>query len=346
MASGGPDRRIRPALPDRGAVEAAAERIRPHVSRTPLLESPLLDRHLGGRLLIKAEVLQHTGSFKFRGACNRIGRLSGDERAAGVVAFSSGNHAQGVARAARIHGAPATVVMPADAPAVKLRGARAYGADVVAYDREREDRREIARALAERAGRAMVEPFDDPDVIAGQGTVGLEIAEQTAGLGCRPDAVVAPVGGGGLIAGIGLGLDAREKGVPLVGVEPAAYDDTRRSLESGRREANPPGRRSICDALAVPTPGELTFALNRRRLETCLAVGDDDVRTAMAVAFAHFRLVVEPGGAVALAAVLSGRISCRDRVIVVVASGGNVDRGTFVDALDGADWTAPPLAVG
>lgn len=346
MASGGPDRRSRPALPDPGAVEAAAERIRPHAVRTPLLESPLLDRRLGGRLLVKAEVLQRTGSFKFRGACNRIGRLSADERAAGVVAFSSGNHAQGVARAARIHGAPATVVMPADAPAVKLRNTRAHGADVVAYDREREDRREIARALAERTGRTLVEPFDDADVIAGQGTVGLEIAEQAAGLGCRPDAVAAPVGGGGLIAGIGLGLDAREKGVPLVGVEPAAFDDTRRSLESGRRETNPPGCRSICDALAVPAPGEMTFVLNRRRLETCLAVSDDDVRTAMAVAFAHFKLVVEPGGAVALAAVLSGRLPCRDRAVVVVASGGNVDRETFVDALDGADWTAPPLAVG
>ena len=310
-------------LPTQDDVEAAAQRIETLAVRTPLLEAPLLNRHLGGRLLVKAEVAQRTGSFKFRGAYNKISALTDQEKSAGVVAFSSGNHAQGVAHAAQLLGVPATIVMPADAPAIKLRNTRAYGAEVVTYDRGREDREDIGRGIAARTGAALVKPFDDPYIIAGQGTVGLEIVEQTAGRGCRPDAVVGPVGGGGLIAGMGLGLDAKTSGIPLFGVEPEDFDDTRRSLDSGRQETNPPGRNSICDALLAESPGEVTFTLNRKRLDACVTVSDADVQTAMAVAFSHLKIVVEPGGAVALAAVLSGQVVCRDRTVVVVASGGN-----------------------
>ena len=333
------------ALPNRNDVEAAAQRIQGLAIRTPLLESPLLNRHLGGRLLVKAEVTQRTGSFKFRGAYNKISALTDQEKLAGVVAFSSGNHAQGVAHAAQLLGVAATIVMPADAPAIKLRNTRAYGAGVVTYDRDREDREDIGRDIAARSGAALVKPFDDPYIISGQGTVGLEIVEQAIEMGCRPDAVVGPVGGGGLIAGMGLGLDAKLPGVPLFGVEPADFDDTRRSLDTGRREANPPGRHSICDALLAASPGKVTFALNRERLEACLTVSDTEVQTAMAVAFTHLKIVVEPGGAVALAAALSGRVTCRDRTVVVVASGGNVDPDTFAAAIDVVDWSAPPIAI-
>lgn len=331
--------------PNQDDVEAAARRIETLAVRTPLLEAPLLNRHLGGRLLVKAEVAQRTGSFKFRGAYNKISALTDQEKSAGVVAFSSGNHAQGVAHAAQLVGVRATIVMPADAPAIKLRNTRAYGAEVVTYDRDREDREDIGHDIAARSGAALVKPFDDPYIIAGQGTVGLEIVEQTIGMGCRPDAVVGPVGGGGLIAGIGLGLDAKMPGIPLFGVEPEDFDDTRRSLASGRREANPPGRHSICDALLAAFPGEATFALNRERLEACVTVSDADVQTAMAVFFSHLKIVVEPGGAVALAAVLSGQVACWDRTIVVVASGGNVDPDTFAAAIDTVDWNTPPLAI-
>ena len=299
----------------------------------------------GGQKTSPGEVAQRTGSFKFRGAYNKISALTAQEKSAGVVAFSSGNHAQGVAHAAQLLGVAATIVMPADAPAIKLRNTRAYGAAVVTYGRDSEDREEIGRDIAVRSGAALVKPFDDPYIIAGQGTVGLEIVEQTVEMGCRPDAVVGPVGGGGLIAGVGLGLDARMPEIPLFGVEPEDFDDTRRSLDSGRREANPPGRRSICDALLATSPGKATFALNRERLEACLTVSDKDVQTAMAAAFVHLKIVVEPGGAVALATVLSGRVACRDRTVVVVASGGNVDPDTFAAAIDAVDWSAPPVAI-
>ena len=332
-------------LPNQDDVETATQRIQTLAVRTPLLEAPLLNQYLGGRLLVKAEVVQRTGSFKFRGAYNKISALTDREKSTGVVAFSSGNHAQGVAHAAQLLDVPATIVMPADAPAIKLRNTRAYGAEVVTYDCDRENREDIGRDIAARTGAALVKPFDDPYIIAGQGTVGLEIVEQTAGLGCRPDAVVGPVGGGGLIAGVGLGLDAKMPGIALFGVEPEDFDDTRRSLDSGRRETNPPGRNSICDALLAESPGEATFALNRERLAACFTVSDADVQTAMAAAFSHFKIVVEPGGAVALAAVLSGQITCRDRTVVVVASGGNVDPDTFAAAIDTVDWNTPPLAI-
>ena len=332
-------------LPSASDVKSAAERIRGHAIRTPLLEAPLLNRFLGGRLLVKAEIMQRTGSFKFRGAFNKISSLYDFGKTTGVVAFSSGNHAQGVAYASQLLGVPATIVMPADAPNIKLSNTQAYGATVVTYDRNNEDREEIGRDIAVGTGAELIQPFDDPDIIAGQGTVGLEIVEQLAKHGAHPDVVVSPVGGGGLVAGIGLGLDLDETGIPLFGVEPEGFDDTRRSLLSGQRETNLPGPISICDALLAEAPGEITFKLNRSRLEGCLAVSDKEVQTAMAAAFAYFKIVVEPGGAAALAAVLSGQIPCQNRCVVVVASGGNVDPQTFAASLDNVEWNAPPLAM-
>lgn len=316
-------------------IQAAAARLAGVAVRTPLLESPLLNARLGGRLLVKAEPLQRTGSFKFRGAYNRISLIPAADRDKGVVALSSGNHAQGVAAAAGMLGLSATVVMPADAPAIKRTNTESLGARVVAYDRHCDDREAIAAEIASRTGATIVKPYDDPGIIAGQGTIGLEIAEQAAALGVRPDAVLVCCGGGGLVSGTALALAETASGVPVWCVEPAAFDDTRRSLAAGERLGNPPEARSICDALLSPTPGELTFALNRRLLAGGLAVDDDQVRHAMRTAFEDFKLVVEPGGAVAIAAVLSGQIEISGRIVVVVASGGNVDPGTFAQALAG-----------
>lgn len=321
------------ALPTAADVRAAADRLAGVAIRTPLLESPLLNARLGGRLLVKAEPLQRTGSFKFRGAYNRIAQIAPEQRAMGVVATSSGNHAQGVAAAAALFGIPATVVMPADAPAIKRHNAEALGATVVAYDRDRDDRNAMTEELAQRSGATVVPPFDDPAIIAGQGTVGLEIAGQTDALGIRPDAVLVCCGGGGLVSGTALALSETLPGVPVWCVEPAAFDDTKRSLAAGKRLSNPPEARSICDALLSATPGVMTFALNSRLLAGGLAVGDDEVRLAMRVAFEMLKLVVEPGGAVAIAAALTGKIPVAGRTIVAVASGGNVDPETYRNAL-------------
>jgi threonine dehydratase len=310
-------------------VEAAARRLSGVVRRTPLLESDALNALAGGRLLCKAEVLQKTGSFKFRGAYNAISQLD----AAAVVAYSSGNHAQGVAAAARLLGVPATIVMPADAPAIKIANTRAYGAEVRLYDREREEREEIGAEIAQRTGAALVRPYDDPRIIAGQGTAGLEIAEQVGELGVRPDAALVPCGGGGLVAGCGLALKAAFPELEMFAVEPEAFDDTARSLATGERQRVAPGARSICDALLVPTPGELTFELNRRQLAGGITVSDVEVERAMALAFRHLKLVVEPGGAVALAAALSGGLDVRGQSVIVVLSGGNVDPDTFAGAI-------------
>jgi len=321
-----------PAIDD---LEAAAARLAGVAVRTPLLESPLLNDRLGGRLLVKAEPLQLTGSFKIRGAYNKIAGLPADRRAAGVVAFSSGNHAQGVAAAARLLGVAATIVMPADAPAIKRRNTEAWGARIVPYDRLRDDREAIGAAIAAETGATLVRPYDDPAIIAGQGTVGLELAEQCAAAGAHPDAVLVPCGGGGLSAGIATALADRLPGVPVHPVEPAGFDDTARSLAAGARLANAPGGSSLCDALLGPIPGEVTFAVNRRLLAPGLAVDDAAVLAAMAAAFEAFKLVVEPGGAVALAAVLSGAVPTAGRTLVAVASGGNVDPAVFMRALAG-----------
>ncbi|MCC7048083.1 MAG: threonine/serine dehydratase [Alphaproteobacteria bacterium] len=314
-------------------IEQAAVRIGGQAVRTPLLESPALNRLGGGRILVKPEVLQRTGSFKFRGAYNCVSQIPPGARAAGVVAFSSGNHAQGVAAAANLLGMPATIVMPSDAPAIKVESTRAWGAEIVFFDRQRDDREAVARTIAASKRASIVPPYDHPHVIAGQGTTGLEIAADVRALGAEPAAVVVPCGGGGLIAGTSLALAATLPGVPVYAAEPAGFDDTARSLKSGQRERTQPGAKSWCDALLAPTPGEITFAINRKTLRGGLAVADDEVAHAMRMAFTHLKLVVEPGGAVALASILSGKLDARDRTVVVVCSGGNVDSSVFANAL-------------
>ncbi len=318
--------------PSYADIEAAATRLRSVVRRTPLLESEALNAIVGGRLLLKAESLQRTGSFKLRGAYNAISQLERQP----VVAYSSGNHAQGVAAAAKILGVPATIVMPADAPAIKLASTEAWGATVRLYDRQREVREEIGAELAERTGAALVKPYDDPRIIAGQGTVGLELAEQAKEIGVTPDVALIPCGGGGLAAGCGLALKQAFPEIDIFAVEPDGFDDTTRSLAAGTQVTNAPGATSICDALLAPTPGELTFALNRRQLTGGVAVSDAAVEHAMALAFRHLKLVVEPGGAVALAAALDGRVATQHRTVVVVLSGGNVDPELFARVLASA----------
>lgn len=314
-------------------VTAAAALLAGKAVLTPLLESEALNALAGGRVLIKAESLQHTGSFKYRGAYNRLARLSPEERGRGVVAYSSGNHGQAIAAVAQLLGIGATVVMPADAPSVKLSGVRRRGAAVVTYDRATEEREAVAARISEETGATIVPPYDHPLIIAGQGTIGLEIAEQAAEAGVRPSAVLVPCSGGGLIAGCATAIRDRWADAEVYSVEPAGFDDTARSLASGRRERAIPGAETICDALRVPMPGEITFGINRSLLTGGFAVDDRDALGAMAAAFHHLKLVVEPGGAVALAAVLTKRYHCRGRSVVVVCSGGNVDQETFVQAL-------------
>jgi threonine dehydratase len=320
-------------LPGFAEVQAAAGRLAGVVRRTPLLAGTPLDGLTGGRLLFKVESLQHTGSFKFRGAYNRLVQLDAAGRRAGVVAYSSGNHAQGVAAAARLLGIPATIVMPSNAPATKLENTRALGAEVVPYDRYTEDREQIARRIVAERGATLVPAYDDPQVVAGQGTVGLELMQQAAELGLTPDQVLVPTSGGGLTAGTAIAVRALAPAAVVYGVEPEAFDDTRRSLAAGMLLRNPPEARSICDALQSSPPGRLTFAVNRELLAGILTVSDAEVETAMARAFRHLRLVVEPGGAVALAAALAGRISLAGRTTAIVLSGGNVDAATFIAAL-------------
>jgi threonine dehydratase len=316
-------------LPGLADVEAAADRLRGVVRQTPLLESDALNALVGGRLLCKAECLQRTGSFKLRGAYNTISQLDGQP----VVAYSSGNHAQGVAAAAKLLGVPATIVMPADAPAIKIANTRTLGAEIRLYDREREVREEIGAEIALRTGADLVKPYDDPRIIAGQGTAGLEAVVQARAQGSAVDVALIPCGGGGLIAGCSIALGAAFPEVSIFAVEPQGFDDTARSLAAGERVANAPGAQSFCDALLAPMPGELTFALNRRHLAGGLAVSDAEVARAMALAFSHLKVVIEPGGAIALAAVLSGRFDARGRTVLVMLSGGNVDAGLFAEAL-------------
>ena len=324
---------IAASAPGLADIEAAARRLVGQAVVTPLLEHPALNERAGGRVLIKAENLQRTGSFKFRGAYNKISQIPEAVRARGVIAYSSGNHAQGVAAAARLLGIAATIVMPADAPAIKIANTKAFGAEVVFYDRHREAREEVTeRLLAERQA-TLVRPYDDPDIIAGQGTCGLEIARQAEAAGARLDAALVCCGGGGLIAGTATALAELVPGIAVYAVEPAGFDDTARSLAGGRRVSNDPAARSICDALLVPTPGELTFAINRRRLAGGLVVDDREVAAAMGYAFRVLKLVVEPGGAVALAALLSGKFDARDKTVAITLSGGNVDPQTFAEAI-------------
>ncbi len=326
----------RSRLPDLAALRAAARRIAGTAVRTPLLESPALNETLGGRLLVKAEVLQRTGSFKFRGAYNRMRQIPEADRARGVIAFSSGNHAQGVAAAAQLLGLKALIVMPEDAPRIKVANTRGYGAEIFFYDRYKEDRQAVALKLLETRPATLVPPYDDPEVIAGQGTAGIELVEDAAALGLSLDAVAVPCSGGGLLSGIALALHELSPATVVHGAEPEAFDDTARSLAAGARQRNRPGARSICDALQADTPGELTFAAMQGRVASALPVSDAEVAGAMKTAFAYFKLVVEPGGAVALAAALAGKLPVKGRTVAVVCSGGNVDPAVFCRMLSEA----------
>ncbi len=323
----------RPPGPEFAEVAAAAKRLAGQAVETPLLESSALNEALGGRVLIKAETLQRTGSFKFRGAYNKISQLPEAAKAAGVVAYSSGNHAQGVAAAAALRGVRATIVMPADAPAIKIDNTRSHGAEVLLYDRASEVREAVAARLVEERGATLVRPYDDPDIIAGQGTCGLEIARQAAAKEARLDAVLIPCGGGGLTAGCAIALAQASPWSEVHTVEPEGFDDTARSLAAGRRQKNQAVTRSFCDALLASTPGELTFAVNQRLVRGGLAVSDAEVARAMAYAFRTLKLVVEPGGAVALAALLARRFDARGKTIAIVLSGGNVDPETLAHAI-------------
>src|SRR5436189_2541420 len=317
------------ALPTAADIDAAARRLAGVALRTPLLTSPVLDALTGGRVFLKAETLQRTGSFKFRGAYNKLAQIPQAARLGGVVAFSSGNHAQGVAAAAALLGMPAVIVMPSDAPRPKRERTAALGAEVVLYDRAREDRAAIAGAIAERRHAALVPPYDDPLVIAGQGTAGREIVEDLAAQGLLPDVVAVTASGGGLTAGIALAVKARAPQAVLYTAEPEGFDDHARSFRSGQREKNAALSGTICDALMAQTPGELTFAINRELVGEGTAVSDAEVAAAVAFAFRELKLVVEPGGAAALAALLSGKIDVSGKTVVVVLSGGNVDPELF-----------------
>ncbi len=324
---------IHPSLPVYADIEAAAAALAPVAVRTRLLSSPVLDAQTGARVFIKPEVLQRTGSFKFRGAYNRLSLIPLAERGRGVVAFSSGNHAQGVAAAAQLLGLPATIVMPADAPAFKRERTKSYGARVVLYDRDRESREEIAQKIASESGATLVPPFDDPRIIAGQGTVGLEIAEDLRALGAAPDIVSAPASGGGLMAGVALAIHHHFQQAKFLTAEPDGYDDHARSFASGQRQRHHAQNRTFCDALMAPEPGELTFAINHGLGAGGVTATDAEVTQAMAFAFRELKLVVEPGGSVALAALLAGRMDARGKTVVIVLSGGNVDAGLYADAI-------------
>lgn len=316
-------------LPTNADIEVAARVLAPVAVRTRLVTSPALDVLTGARVFLKPEVLQRTGSFKFRGAFNKLSSISEAARKAGVVAFSSGNHAQGVAAAAQILNMPAVIVMPSDAPVSKIERTKSYGAEVVPYDRDKEDRDAIARDLASKRGATVVPPYDDPWVIAGQGTVGREIAEDFAALGLVPDLVSAPASGGGLMAGIALATKAKFPNAGLMTVEPYGFDDHARSFSAGERQPHRAVGRTICDALMASIPGEITFAVNEKNGVKGVTATDDEVAKAVAFAFRELKLVVEPGGAVALAALLAGHIDARGKTIAIVLSGGNVDADLY-----------------
>ncbi|GGE42839.1 serine/threonine dehydratase [Agaricicola taiwanensis] len=314
-------------------IEAAAARLKGHAVRTPLQPNAALDERTQGRILIKPEMLQVSGSFKFRGAFNRIVQIPEADRARGVVAWSSGNHAQGVAASAARLGIPATIIMPKDAPALKIANTRGYGAEVRLYDRYLEDRDAIGLAIAAETGAVVVPPFDDPDVMAGQGTVGLEMAQDAKAMGLVFDDVLVCCAGGGLSSGVATAIKTFMPEARIWTVEPLGFEDTARSLEGGTPVTNSPSSRSICDALQSPTPGKLTFPILQRLGAGGLVVSDEEALDAMAYSFRNLKLVVEPGGAVALAAVLSGKLAVEGRTVGVVMSGGNVDRAMYERAL-------------
>lgn len=323
------------SIPSYADIEKAVERIRGHVIKTPLLESELLNERVGGRILIKAEVLQKTGSFKVRGATNKVKSIIEQKKPTRLIAFSSGNHAQAIAVTAKKFGIPVTVVMPETAPPIKIQNTKAYGAEIIFYNPRLDNREQMAVQLLQEQGSVLVKPYDDPVVIAGQGTVGYEIVQQTQELGIDDCAVVAPCGGGGLVSGIALAVKHHRPNARVWAVEPEYYNDTQRSLKSGKRENNEHSApASICDSIITPTPGEITFRINARYLEGVVCVSDNEVKNAMKSAFNTYKLVVEPGGCVGLAAVLSGKIDIKGRTVVVILSGGNADSALYAHILE------------
>jgi threonine dehydratase len=322
-------------LPDAADIAAAAKRLAGVAVRTPLINAPVLDERLSARVFLKLETLQRTGSFKFRGAYNKIASIPPDQRAAGVVAYSSGNHAQGVAAAARLLGMRATIVMPSDAPRAKRQRTAALGAEIVPYDRDTQDRALIGERIARERGATLVPPYDDPLVIAGQGTIGAEIVEDLRWLNLRPQIVLIGASGGGLAAGIALGIKAKVPAAELYIVEPEGFDDTLRSFASGQRESNARLSGTLCDALMSATPGALTFPITQALIGQGFTVSDDEVARAVRYAFEELKLVVEPGGAVGLAALLAGKLDVKGKVVVGVLSGGNVDAELFAKLISG-----------
>jgi threonine dehydratase len=314
-------------------IEQAARRLKGQALETPLLESPVLNERVEGRVLVKAECLQRTGSFKFRGAYNRISQVQAEEYRGGIVACSSGNHAQGVAEAARICGLKSVIVMPSDAPQIKIDRTRRSGADIVFYNRETEDRNAIAEDLCAKLGAVFVPPFDDRHVMAGQGTAGLELAAQAKARGAEVDSVLVPTSGGGLAAGVALAVRAAFPSAKVYCVEPQGFDDYQRSLATGERQRNAANGGSICDALLIAEPGRLTFEVNIHELAGGVSVADAEVRDAMAFAYRELKVVVEPAGAIALAALLSGRFKAEGRTVAVILSGGNVDAKLFSEVI-------------
>ena len=316
-------------------IEAAASRIARHAVRTPLIESPALNDKLGMRVLIKPETLQRVGAFKFRGAYNRLVQLTPDQARTGVVAFSSGNHAQGVALAAQMLGMPALIVMPSDAPTIKIEATRGYGAEIQFYDRMSQDRVAMANQAARERGAVVVPAFDDLDIIAGQGTVGLELVQQVQARGLALAAFIAPVGGGGLLSGCATAIKALSPKTAIIGVEPAEYDDTLKSLQAGKKQSVSPGFRTLCDALESPSPGDLTLPILQATVADIAVVTDAEVTLAMRYAYTTLKLVVEPGGAVGLAALLAGKVPLArpGATVGLVLSGGNVDPGLFARVL-------------
>ena len=319
--------------PEFSDIVEASQRLKGRAVRTSLVRSDVLDEITGGRIFLKPECLQRTGSFKFRGAWNFISRLNAHDNSGGVVAYSSGNHAQGVAAAARMMGIPALIVMPEDAPAIKKRNTIALGAEVVTYDRFGESREEIGDAIARERNACLVPPYEHPWIIAGQGTAGLELVEDLNERGETLDVMLVCTGGGGLTAGVALAVQAMAPNAKVYACEPEGFDDYGRSLAAGERVSNVPGAMSICDAIVTPTPGELTFSVNQPRLSGGLAVSEAEVRAAVRFAFETLKLVVEPGGAVALAAVLAGKIDCKDKTVAATLSGGNADAALMLDIL-------------
>jgi threonine dehydratase len=314
-------------------IRAAATRLHGHARRTPLLGSPFLDDIAGRRVYVKPECLQHTGSFKFRGGWSAVSALDPDTRAKGVIAFSSGNHAQGVALAAKRHGVPSVIVMPADAPALKIANTRALGAEVILYDRATEDRDAIGARLAAERGLTLIKPYDDPQVIAGQGTCGLEIAEDANALGLQNADVLVCCGGGGFTSGIALACAADAPTLRVRPVEPQGFDDVKRSLDTGTIQRNAATSGNICDAIITSQPGDLTFPIMQRLCGPGLTVSETEALQAMAQSFLRLKLVAEPGGAAALAAALYHRDDIAGDAVIVTISGGNVDPALFAAAL-------------